>query len=217
MVKYIFTLFVVAITGLFCNQAYSQVNISGPTCVMPGTTYQYSISGNLDSSSTMHVCINGGIIADTSIKGSCSGDGPPLSAVLVVWSNGNQGSLTVTSSKGNASINVNVTSSLATGLIDPASAQQNFYDTLSIPAVIHCSEGSGGSCAPSYSYQWQRSQDAMTWEDIPGVSGKDLSFSQPAVHTFYYRRKITENHSNTIGYSSMAVVNVIVPQFNSEQ
>ena len=217
MVKYIFTLFVFAITGLFFNQAYSQVAITGPTCVIQGTTYQYSISGNLDSSSTMHVCINGCIIADTSIKGSCSEDGPPLSAVQVVWSNGKKGSLTISSSKGNASISVNVTSSLTPGFIDSASAKQDLYDTLGVPETIDCSKGTGGSCSPSYSYQWQRSRDAMTWEDIAGATGKDLSFSQPAKHTFYYRRMITEDNSNTIGYSNMAVVNVIVPQLNSGQ
>lgn len=217
MIKNISKFILSAVCGLLFNTAYSQVNISGPSCVIPGTIYEYRITGVWDSLSLMHVCVNGGIIADTSISGSCSDDGPPLSAVLVVWSDTSQASLMVVFSGGYSSLTVTTTAPLVAGVIDSASLEQSFYDSLSIPGVIHCSAGDGGSCSPSYSYQWRRSEDAMVWEDIEGETSQDLTFTQAATKTFYYHRRINENNSNTTGYSNTAVVNVIVPQMNGSQ
>jgi hypothetical protein len=195
----------------FANGASGQVSISGATCVLPGTVYEYRISANWDSSSVMQVCVNGGSIVDTSISGSCTSNNFPVNAVLISWNDLPQASFTVTSSLGNSTFSVSSMAPLSAGLIDSLSKQQNLFDTVSIPAAIVCNGDSGGSCSPVYSYQWQRSDDAMIWQDLPEDTSKNLVFTQAATQTYYYRRKITETISTSIGFSDIAIVNVIVP------
>jgi hypothetical protein len=62
--------------------AVSQVTISGPTCVVAGTVYQYTITGTWDSTSTMQVCLSSGVIADSTAGSSCTVTGAPLATIL---------------------------------------------------------------------------------------------------------------------------------------
>src|SRR5262249_19492270 len=117
-------------------------------------------------------------------------------------------SITISTSDGNKTFKVNITSALQAGLVDSLSKEQNFLDTLSIPSTIICSSAKGGSCSPNYSYQWQQSNDAMVWEDIEGSTRQNLSFTTSVKQSFFYRRKITETNSGTIGYSDVAIINV---------
>src|ERR1700733_10013314 len=96
--------------------AFSQVNVTGPTCVIPGTVYQYVITGPWDSTSTMQVCLTGGQLADST--GTCTPTGWPLSFVLVTWNPGTTGSLQLQSSNGNSTIAVSISSSLSGGVLD---------------------------------------------------------------------------------------------------
>jgi hypothetical protein len=188
----------------------AQVTINGSTCVVPGTVYQYTISGSWDSVSTMQVCVTGGAFVDSGMGSKCTHKAYPLASVMVIWSTTTSSSLSIQSSLGNATLNVNVTSPLLAGTIDPLSKVQSFYDTLSTPSVIHCSLEKGGSCSPSYSYQWQESFDGLIWRDISGSTSQHLLFSNAVKQASFFRRKVTETTSNTIGYSDMAVVNVLV-------
>ncbi|HVY76442.1 MAG TPA: hypothetical protein VG890_16545 [Puia sp.] len=181
---------------------FSQVTITGPTCVTAGMVYQYNITGSWDSTSTMSVCVTGGSIADTSIKGGCTPQSAPLGAVQVIW-NAGSGSIALTSSKGNASINVQLADALQPGSLD---AGIQMIDSGAVPATIHCSLPSGGYCSPSYSYQWQRSYNAVAWEDISGKTGQNLDFSTGPDQSTYYRRKTTETESGSIAYSQPALV-----------
>ena len=125
-----------------------QVTITGPTCVATGTVYQYNIQGPWDSTSTMQVCITGGTIADSSITGHCTAaSGAPLAAVRVSWDDLSGGSLSLTSSKGNASLQVNVTSALQPGMIDSTALIQE-VDSGSIPQAIACSPAREGPALP---------------------------------------------------------------------
>jgi hypothetical protein len=185
-----------------------QVTITGPTCVTTGTVYQYNIQGPWDSTSTMQVCITGGTIADSSITGHCTAEnGAPLAAVRVSWNDLSGGSLSLTSSKGSASLEVNLVSGLQPGAIDSAVLVQEI-DSGSIPQAIACSPARGGACSPGYDYQWQQSSDAVSWSDIPGATAENLEFSTGASQGGFYRRKLTERASGTIGYSDAASVNI---------
>lgn len=192
---------------LFVLSAVSQVTISGPTCVVAGTVYQYTISGNWDSLSTMQVCISSGTIAGSSATSNCTATGAPLATVLVLWNDSasNTGSISLSSSIGNATLSINFAEPLIPGAIDSVSQTQMVAPD-SIPSSIHCSLDTGGSCSPSYSYQWQQSPDAVSWTDIAGANAQNLSFDSALAQTTFFRRKVTETGSGTIGYSNVAVV-----------
>ena len=185
---------------------FSQVSITGPTCAASGVVYQYTITGQWDSASTMQVCISGGLIADSSNVNTCSpAGGLPLSSVLVVWNSPSGGSLTLTSTAGSASLNVSITQPLQAGTIDSSAAAQTIgFD--SVPATLTCSADAGGACSPAYADQWQQSPDMLVWSDIPGATGQNLGFSSPLAQTTFFRRKVTESSSGTIAYSNAASV-----------
>src|SRR5579862_2782522 len=182
-----------------------QVSISGPTCVIPGVIYQYTISGSWDPNSTMQLCVSGGIIADSTDTTTCTpAGGAPLSAVTVIWSGNSNGLLTLTSSIGNTSLNINLTQALAPGVLDSTGYQAIAYDT--IPETINCSPDSGGFCSPSYADQWQQSLDQVTWTDIAGATSQNLNFTSPLPQTTFFRRKVVESGSGSIAYSNPAAV-----------
>src|SRR5689334_3319911 len=198
--------------SVYCSLAFSQPGFSGPTCVLPGVIYQYKIVDASASTVQMNtlVCLHGGSIVDRDGNhlNDCTASTEPLATVLVMWNDTTTGSITISTSEGNKSLNVNITSPLQAGIVDSLTKQQNFSDTTSIPSAITCSAAQGGSCSPNYSYQWQQSIDVMIWTDIAGSTGKDLSFSSAAKQTLYYRTKITETNSGTIGYSDVASINI---------
>lgn len=192
--------------------AFSQPTISGPSCAMPGVVYHYMIKGTWKATSTMQVCITGGIFStkDTTIGTCTQKNGAPLNSVLVIWKSPGAAILTLSSALGNSSFNVTVAASLQPGTIDSSSKKQVIgYDSL--PATIICSADSGGSCSPSYKDQWQQSPDAINWKDIPGASSKNLSITTPLKQASFFRRKVTETVSGTIGYSDAAFVDVGPP------
>jgi hypothetical protein len=75
-----------------------------------------------------------------------------------------------------------------------------------IPSTLTATSASGGS-GPNYNYQWQSSNDASTWTDIPAAN--NLSYSPPALpSTTYYRIIATDggtNHCGTV-YSSPLLI-----------
>jgi len=192
------------------SHAYAQVTVTGPTCVVPNTVYQYQISGNWDSTSTLQVCLNGGVIADSLGTNTCSPNAYPISFILVNWNNSGSAFLTITSSGGNATFAVTVVNPLTPGSID-SSVQNQSINYGSQPATISCSLDSGGSCSPSYSYQWQQSQDMLGWSDISGATAQNLSFDSAISTSTFFRRKVTESTSGSIAYSNVAVVTVNIP------
>jgi hypothetical protein len=194
---------------------WGQVTVTGPVCVVPATQYQYLISGTWDSASTMQVCITGGVLADSTAQ-SCTVTGPPLASVMIIWNSTSTASLTVTSSSGNGSLSITITMPLVPGNLDSGSMIQTIgYD--SIPGLIICSADSGGSCAPSYTDQWQASIDQVGWSDISGATGQNLDYGIPLTITTYFRRKVTEGGSSTIAYSRVVSVNVnpVIPVSDS--
>jgi len=187
------------------STAFTQVTVSGPTCVVPGTVYEYTISGQWDSTSTMQVCITGGVFSGSAV--SCTENGKPSPFVLVSWTDSKSGSLSLTSSLGNASINIIVSSTLKGGtIITASSSQQVTFNALA--NTISCSPATGGSCSPGYNYQWQESLDRVNWKDINGATSQNFSSNTSRKHSTYFRRRVTELSSGTIAYSDIATVNV---------
>lgn len=134
-------LFFVCVANLM---ATGQPLISGPACVIPGVTYQYLITGQWDSASTMQVCTTGAIILP--INGPCTGSGSPLSSLLVTWNAGiTTGTINITSSKGNTSLTVTETNPLKAGMIQSGSKLQSLLYQ-AVPSIVHCNPDTGGSC-----------------------------------------------------------------------
>jgi hypothetical protein len=182
----------------------AQINITGPACVKAGTSYQYSITGNLTTGSTMQVCVTGGVvIADNAV---CTTNGAPISRVYISWNtNAATRSVAVTSSLGNATLNVQLAPEFKPGLIDSLAATQSIVYNGS-PAAIGCGPANGGNCSPVYSYTWEKSLNGIQWTAISGATTQQLSFNTPLIATTYFRRKVIETVSGTIGYSNLAVV-----------
>lgn len=194
------------------DAAFSQVTVTGPTCVIPAMTYEYSIavSGNWNSITTMKVCVTGGVIKsrDTSLVTCTRNGGAPLASVLIAWTGSALNSfLSVTSDQGNTSLAISLTSVLFPGNISSSSKTQ-VIDYNSIPSMIICSIDKGGSCAPSYSDQWQQSPDELKWSDIDRATNQNLMVTASLIQQTFYRRKVTEKQSGTIGYSDVASVDI---------
>jgi hypothetical protein len=199
-------LFIILFLLSFNSEA--QVAIKGPTCVLPDIPVQYNITGNWDSTSSMQICLIGGRVTDSSFVKGCSQSSAPLASIIVIWNNQSNLSISISSSKGNAFIQVNVTSSLQGGFINDSSKLQSINNGIT-PKLITCSNSNGGSCSPNYNYQWQQSFDAMNWNDIPGATNQNLKFDSTISQSAFYRRKVFENGSGTIAYSDMAIIDII--------
>ncbi len=188
---------------------YSQVLITGPTCVTPGLAYQYRINAVWDSTSTMQVCVSGATI--NGVAGSCTVTGKPAPFVQVSWKTGlSTGSVQIHSSLGDATLNVTIAAPLQAGDIDTSAGLQGLaYNTLA--GAIHCTAVTGGSCNPVYNYQWQRSTDAVHWTDIQGSTSQHLLTPGILIQTTFFRRKTVESSSGQIVYSKPATVFVGAP------
>jgi hypothetical protein len=190
---------------------FSQVSITGPTCVVPGTIYHYKISGPWKASTSMQVCVSGGVLkGKDSVPNTCTPQGgAPLGGVLVQWTGTGSKSITISSSEGNKTISISSINSLQAGSIAASSQKQVIGSDSIIFATIVCGAAIGGACSPSYSYQWQQSSDRVSWTNILGATSKDLPGSRLKTTTFY-RRKDMETTSGTIVYSDVAEVFVII-------
>lgn len=197
------TLITVVAMLLISFAVFAQAEIKGPICVISGTEYDYFISGNPDSVSEISVCIKGGSFTNT--KDNCKTI-KPYSSVRIIWDEkANKPELSISFTGGNNSLEIKVTDSLFAGEITGSIKKQMLkYD--SVAAIVNCSLATGGSCSPAYGYQWQRSDNALSWTDIEGATGQDLPTQGRLKEPVFYRRKVTEKSSGTIKYSTIATV-----------
>jgi len=189
---------------VFFVRGFSQLSISGPACVVAGTVYQYIFSGVPAGASNMQVCITGGTVAGT--DSSCH-NGVPASFIRIVWNTTATGNITVSGAAGNASLNVNKTSTLSGGKIDSLSRVQSVH-TGQWPSTTSCSDAAGGNCSPVYIYQWQQSSDGMHWSNMTGMVSKQLRVTSGAFAIVYYRRNVKETVSKTEQFSDTAIIMV---------
>jgi RHS repeat-associated protein len=196
------TFVILALMMTYFN-ASAQTSISGSNCVVPGTQYVYTISGSWGQSTSMTWSVVGG-----SFVGSSSGT--PKPQVTVIWTSGTGRSISVVKSNpsGSASLPVSISPALVVGTISNPSQTINWNVT---PSTISCSAATGGSCSPSFSYQWQSSTNNVNFTAISGATGQNLTFSTPLTQTTYYNRKVTETVSGTTSTTSSATV-FVYPQ-----
>jgi hypothetical protein len=195
----------VLLSGLTLSVQAQSIGVTGPQCVIAGPIYFYNIVGQWQPGSTVRVCVTGGTLVDSGA--TCAGGNGILSFVRVRWDSGGQttGTIAVTSSLGNISLSVSLTTPLSGGQINSSIANQSL-DTSATPATLTAPSPTGGACQPAYVYQWQQSADNVVWVNVAGATGAQLSFPGPLTHTGYFRRLVTDNAANIQAYSNVAVI-----------
>jgi len=200
-------LLMILIALFSCSLVFSQVNITGAKCVTTGLVYQYDIKGEWKENDKISVCVEGGVLTES---GSTCIEKQTVSFVRVQWSEGKTiGKITVTSSVGTSNISVNIASPFYAGLIETIDKQTIAYNKL--PSSLSCTQASGGNCSPDFSYQWEESSNRVQWKEIPGATGRNLAFAAPLKQSTFFRRKVIESKSKTIGYTNSIVV-FVIPQ-----
>lgn len=194
---------VVVLTVMATATGYSQVSISGPSCVVPGVQYRYVINGSWNSSSTISACVTGGSIS--SGVNCIASSGNVFSTVSVIWKDTVMMRLNIQSSSGNAVLFPMRTQNLNGGSINQADRVKIFNSQIASYA-FHCDTASGGACIPVYSYQWQRSNNQVNWVNISGATGKDLVFNGTILVNTFFRRVTTEFNAGTVAYSASALL-----------
>jgi hypothetical protein len=183
-----------------------QQSISGPTCVVTGPAYQYNLKLNWDGITEMNLCVDGGKIENQSTNCLKS---TSLPYIRINWNADIvKGSLSISYGSLKDSIIVFVTTPLSPGVMDTAKKVQTIING-GIPKQINCSVATGGNCKPVYSYQWQQSSDAQSWQNIDGFIGQNISFNATPTQNTFYRRKTTENKSRAIAYSEVAIIVIL--------
>jgi hypothetical protein len=182
---------------------YAQPQISGAACVIPTTDYDYLISGNPGSAAQIAICITGGVFVNT--QNTCKNIAPH-SIIRVNWNDSATNAKITITYEGTQKIKViQVTKPLFAGAIPNGLKTQTIkYD--SAAALIPCSIAKHGTCSPIYLYQWQKSANALNWQNISGANGQHLPSQGALREPVFYRRKVTETVSGTIAYSTIATV-----------
>lgn len=186
------------------NTSFSQITINGPICVESGVNYSYYLTGDYDYYNDYFTwSINGGVSA----YGNTSESGTSL-VYLPINFTSSSGYITVYYNGNTYNLSVSVTSALSPGSITSNGSQTINYNYT--PSIIYCSGASGGYCSPSYTYSWEKSTDGTNWTST-GYASQNLNYSQALTQTTYFRRKVTESYSSSIGYSNTATVYVNPP------
>ena len=186
---------------LLQSKVLGQITVAGPLCVLPGLEYQYNISGNLSTITTIQWCVAGGVIVGT--DSTCTSGS--LRLIRVKWNAVTSGSIILIASGNNVSVDVKITKAFGPGNINFSSRIQDAKKNQP-PSSIICSYPDGGGCDPKYAFQWEESVDGMKWTEISGAVYSDLKFTSKPKQTMYYRRKVVETGSNLIGYSDAAII-----------
>jgi hypothetical protein len=187
-----------------CVITLAQVSVRGPQCVLPGLAYQYTITINGDRDSVLQVCVTGGKL---SLGDTCTQIVSNAGFVFVIWDENKFHEINISSSKGNANLPIVGTTELSGGQIDGKDKVQ-VYDKNKNRYTFRCEDASGGACAPSYSYQWQRSENGLNWTDIENATDRDLQVAAAILVNTFFRRVTIEIKSNSIAYSDQGMLTV---------
>jgi hypothetical protein len=204
--KIIKVIYLIALVAITPSYGVAQPGIKGASCIMPGTTYQYLITGQWDSSSNAHLCIQGGRLKSGD---SCISLQISPSMVLVLWNDSViDRKITVSSNLGNASLMVTGTTELNGGTVDN-SDKLKIYNADQHNYIFHCGVATGGSCDPNYTYQWQNSTNQLDWMNIQGATSKDLQYSGTITISTFFRRVTIETNSNILAYSDSGQLMIV--------
>lgn len=185
------------------NILFAQQTIKGPTCVKAGIAYRYEIvSNNAPDRKGFRVCITGGVFDDGD---SCKIEMQSKTEFVVVWKKDRViRFISVITSQGPVQYPVQEPLPLSGGKINKSDGLI-FYDSTQKEFTIGCSSPSGGTCKPSYKYQWQVAKGNQSWTDIPGATSEKLRFV-PTNAPMRIRRKTVDEMSSTLAYSDIAIV-----------
>src|SRR5690348_14151995 len=186
---------------VFAKKASSQ--LLGPDCVQQDQYYSFYLD-SYDYNDYFSWYVNGGVIS----SGSSSESGTGLSSIVVKFTS-SSGYVSVSYSNGSGFISVTAYGPFSAGSINGNLTQTIAYNAT--PGIISCSGPAGGSCSPSYSYQWQKSTNGTSWSDISGQTAASLNFSGGLTQTSYYRRYTLDLVSYNSGFSDVATVYVNPP------
>jgi hypothetical protein len=209
MARKIFLYIAILILTGYCGDTFCQVKISGPECVIPGTEYQYDLYATSSKIDSIDLCVDGGYL--TANRNTCY-SGVAVNSIRITWNDSiTKGQISITTSRGKVSLNVRPTKPLQGGKVDTLLAIQALAPSV-IPNAIICTAAKGGSCSPSYAYQWEQSDDNLHWTEVDSAIDPNFTFSAAPAHTVFLRRRILEQASNTIAYSNVAIIVVIDQQ-----
>jgi RHS repeat-associated protein len=172
--------------------------IMGPSCVVPGISYQYTLSNG--GTKIKSWCVTNGVIKpnNTTCIGTTS------NTITVVFNGGESPIISVTATTGSSELDVSIAGALQPGSINSGSLSQTInYNTA--PQQLLCAPASGG-CAGNYGYSWQFSYDQVAWHSA-GVFTQNYSPGN-LTQTTYFRRLDTDPGSGQNGYTGTAVVQV---------
>ncbi len=183
------------------NKGYSQASIGGPTCVLAGTQYSYTLYAYYSGTANFSYTISGGTLSTGGTSGTHSGPGSV--GILVTWTT--NGSITLNSPAGYAVLTSTITPAFSPGSFTSGQTQTINYGTT--PATLNCSAPAGGTCTtPNDVYQWQESPDNINFMNLNGATAQNLTFSSGATQTMYYKRFSTETTGSNSGYTPVASV-----------
>jgi len=187
----------------FCcpKAVFSQMGITGPTCVTAGVQYNYTIFGNWSNSTAMNWVVQGGTISGNS-------SGTPLPQIHVTFTSGGFVTVYTTDPDTSVTVYVAVAGPLGMGNITPAS-QTIIYGTN--PSISGAS-ATGGACGAGFKYQWQISTDDATWNNS-GAPGQSFTYSGGITATTYFREVVTDTVNGGSANSNVATV-MVYPQLN---
>ncbi len=178
------------------------MTFSGPTCVVPNVVYQYTAINWTNTS--MEWCITGGTILD---YGSCRTQ-TPYPQVYVKFTGG-PASVKLSANQLSYTLNITVANALIPGDVSPAVQTINWGQPGS--QSILCSQAQNGSCTPSHTYQWQKSESSVGFTDIVGATSQNLVLTSGPSNTTYYHRRVIVSPEGTVGYSDTAIIIVNPP------
>ncbi|HWK02143.1 MAG TPA: DUF6443 domain-containing protein [Puia sp.] len=182
------------IVCLFSSLSFGQ-SVTGPTCVLAGGNNYYTVTGF-----NGQLCVTGGVVIHYT---SCIATATP--SVHILWNTGITTASIALTGYPSKTLNITVAPTVQGGTPTTSTQQINYN---AIPGSIYCLASTGGSCTPTYTYQWQSSTDNVNFTNVSGATSLNLSFSAGITQTSYYRRQVTETTSSTTAYSTSATVNV---------
>jgi hypothetical protein len=192
-------IFLMCILGYAIQLRAQQALIEGPSCVISGKEYQYNVAGSIGDSSDLKICVTGGRYVTGSEQCTTSRINK---FVRVIWNENTTGKISIESQGLLSELSVKTTGVFKPGNL-VITENEIWLDTVTIPPTLHCENPSGAHCTPVYRYQWQYSEDYLTWREIPGAVEPELQFNQEIKRATYIRRKVLEENSKTIGYSDI--------------
>src|SRR5581483_11265652 len=139
-----------------CPRIIHAQSFTGPTCVVPGVSYQYTVSTT--KAGSISWCVTNGII--TANHSSCYTSTTSKTITVIFNSGESSAEIDVTAPGYSTIIDIDYAPALLAGSISNASQTIN-YNT--VPQPLQCPAAGGGCTGSGYNYRWDYSYDQVTW------------------------------------------------------